>query len=76
MVISRAISQPRRSPVLGLLPIGFGQRPFSMAMIFRDIKTGMASQFHFLADAREDVFIVTEERTHFFAMYEKGGGKA
>jgi hypothetical protein len=46
-----------------------------MAMIFRDIESGMASQFHFLADAREDVLIVTEERTHFFAMYEKGADR-
>ena len=31
----------------------------------------MASQFHFISDAREDLLIVTEERSQFFAMYEK-----
>ena len=41
-----------------------------MAMIFRDIESGMASQFKFAADVR-DVGIVTEERSAFFAMYEK-----
>jgi hypothetical protein len=43
-----------------------------MAMIFRDTESGMASQFKFAADARDDgLLIVTEERSAFFAMYEK-----
>ena len=32
---------------------------------------GLASQFHFIADAQDDLLIVTEERSQFFAMYEK-----
>ena len=43
-----------------------------MAMIFRDIESGMASQFKFAADVRDDgLLIVTEERSAFFAMYER-----
>ena len=30
----------------------------------------MASQFKFAIDVRDDLLIVTEERTAFFAMYE------
>jgi len=52
--------------------LGVSRRPFSMAMTFRDIESGMASQFKFAADARDDgILIVTEERSAFFAMYEK-----
>ena len=44
---------------------------FSMAMILRDIESGMASQFKFVVDVRDDgLLIVTEERSAFFAMYE------
>ena len=45
--------------------LGVSRRPFSMAMTFRDIESGMASQFKFAADARDDgILIVTEERSH------------
>lgn len=43
-----------------------------MAMIFPDIESGMASQLKFAADARDDgLLVVTEERSAFFAIYEK-----
>ena len=43
-----------------------------MAMIFRDIESGMASQFKFAADASDDgLLVVTEERSAFFAVYER-----
>jgi hypothetical protein len=41
-------------------------------MIVRDIESGMASQFKFAIDVRDDgLLIITEERSAFFAMYEK-----
>ena len=41
-------------------------------MTFRGIESGMASQIKFAVDARDEgLLIVTEERSAFFAMYER-----